>query len=178
MTPDKKDLYELGYFTKLHGWKGELTAFLDTPQVKDYEILKQIFVDSKGELVPYFIDLIEFKTNNSVKVKLEGIDNEEKARQLLKCSIYIDPEFMSEIDQNKQSLRAIVGYKVFDKEKGEIGVVARIEELNNNPLLVINAGRKEILLPLNEDFFDDIDPEKEEVHIQAPGGLIDFYLEQ
>jgi 16S rRNA processing protein RimM len=176
--PDKKNLYQIGYFPKLHGYKGELTAFLDTDDVKAYEVLEHIFVEIHGNLVPYFIELIEYKTNTTAKVKLEGIDNEEQAKGLLKCSIYIDPSQLSESDDNRQALRAIAGFKVFDSSKGLIGTVERIEEINNNPLMVINSGKKEILMPLNEDFIQEINTKKKEVHIEAPEGLIDFYLSQ
>lgn len=176
--PDKKDLHNLGYFSKLHGYKGELTAVLDTPDIRDYLGLQHIFIEVKGQLVPYFITLIEYKTNTSTKVKLEGVDTEEQAKQLVKSSIYISLEDICESDQEKLALRSIGGFKVLDSEKGLIGTVARIEEINNNPLLVINAGKKEILMPLNEDFFEKIDRKKKEVHINAPEGLIDFYLEQ
>jgi 16S rRNA processing protein RimM len=85
---------------------------------------------------------------------------------------------MSAPDTDRAALRAITGFRVFDTEHGDIGVVDHIEESPNNPLLVIRHGKKEILLPLNGDFFESIDEEKREVHINAPGGLIDFYLSQ
>ncbi|MFM9983757.1 MAG: ribosome maturation factor RimM [Flavobacteriales bacterium] len=173
----KEELHALGYFSKLHGYKGELTAALDTADQKDYEGLKTIFVDVKGQLIPYFIELLETKTNTSVKVKLEGIDTENAAKQLVKCSIYIQPEFISEADNEKLSMRAIAGYKVIDEKLGHVGVVDHIEESPVNPLLVIRTETKEILLPLHEDFFQKIDRRKKQVHIAAPDGLIEFYLE-
>lgn len=175
---DKSNLHCVGYFSKLHGYKGELTGTLDTDNVRDYESLKHIFVEQKGQLTPFFIELLEYKTNSTVKVKLEGIDTEEKARALVKCSIFINKDDLSETDENRVALRAIKGFKVFDDEKGEIGVVERIEEISNNPLIVITTGKKEILLPLNEDFIQKIDQKKKELHIQAPEGLIDFYLNE
>lgn len=176
-APDKSALYNLGYFPRLHGYKGELTATLLTANVRDYEDLKNIFVELKGELVPFVITLIEYKTNTTTKVKLEGIDTEEQAKNLVKCGIYILPEDMSEDDQEKEAMRTITGFKVVDEVKGMIGKITRIEEHNNNPLMVIQSGKKEILIPLNEDFFKRIDRRKKEVQISAPEGLIDFYLE-
>ncbi len=175
-TPEKAALYNLGYFPRLHGYKGELTATLNTANVKDYENLENIFVEIKGELIPFVISLIEYKTNTTTKVKIEGIDNEEQAKNLVKCGIYIHPEDMSADDQEKEALRAIKGFKVVDEVKGLVGTVARIEEHNNNPLLVIQAGKKEVLIPLNEEFFKKVDRRKKEVQISAPEGLIDFYL--
>jgi len=174
---DKSALHNLGYFPRLHGYKGELTATLETARIKDYESLVNIFVEVKGQLIPYVIELIEYKTNTTAKVKLEGIDNEEKAKGLVKCSIYIDPADMSADDQEKAAMRAIIGFKVVDEIKGMIGTVKRIEEHSNNPLLVIQSGKKEILIPLQADFFKKVDRRKKEVQINAPEGLIDFYLE-
>lgn len=174
----KSDLHKLGYFTKLHGYKGELTAHLDTAEQRDYQTLKHLFAEVKGNLVPYEVLLLEFKTNSSVKVKLAGIETEEAAKQLVKSSIYIDPADLSETDSDKMALRRIVGYKVVDNEKGPIGKALFIEELETNPLLVIEHEGKQILLPLNGDFIEKVDNRKKEVHINAPEGLIDFYLEQ
>lgn len=176
LIPDQKDLHKIGYFSKLHGFKGELTAALDTDDIHDYESLETIYLDVKGQMVPYFITLIEYKTNTTAKVKLEGIDDEAQAKALVKSSIYINKSDMSETDTERDSLRAIEGFTVIDSEHGNIGIVERIEELSNNPLLVVMHGKIEILLPLNSDFFNSIDEEKKEVHITAPGGLIDFYL--
>lgn len=173
----KEELHALGYFSKLHGYKGELTAVLDTTNQHDYKDLKTLFVEVKGQLIPYFVELLESKTNTSVKVKLEGIETEQAAKQLVKCSFFIQPEFISEADNDRLSLRAIAGYKVIDEKLGPIGVVDHIEESPVNPLLVIRTETKEILLPLHEDFFQKIDRRKKQVHIAAPDGLIEFYLE-
>ncbi len=178
MIPQKEDLHLLGYFSKLHGYKGELTASLKTANNQDYLDLEHIFVEVAGQLTPYFIENIEFKTNSTLKVKLEDIDTEAQAKALVKCSIYIHPEDISDEDYETLELHAIVGYQVIDAEKGAIGNVLRIEESATNPLLIINSGKKEILLPLNQDFFQSIDHEQKIIHITAPSGLIDFYLEQ
>lgn len=177
LIPDKKDLHKLGYFSKLHGFKGELTAAMDTENIHDYEELKTVYLEIKGQLIPHFVALLEYKTNTTAKVKLEGIDNEAMAKSLVKSSIYISKDDMSETDRNRASLRAIEGYTVVDSERGEIGIIIRIEEHANNPLMVILHDKKEILLPLNSDFFNAIDDVQRKVNITAPAGLIDFYLD-
>ncbi len=174
----KDELYEFGYFTKLHGFRGELTAHLNTIEQRDYKKLPSLFVEVRGQLVPYTVKSLDYKTNTSVKVKLEGIETEEAAKALVKCGLYIEDKYLSEADKEKMALREIVDYKVIDEERGEIGIVSHIEELSNNPLLVIKSGTKEILMPLHEDFFKSIDRPNKTVYISAPEGLIDFYLEQ
>jgi len=176
MIPDRSELYELGYFTKLHGYKGELTAYLDTESLDFYEGVENIFIEIKGQLVPYFVELIETKTNKTVKIKLEGVDTEELAKSLVKCKFFIPLEEISQGDESRIELRSIVGYRIFDAEKGDIGVVSEILELAGNPQIEIKFGKKTILIPLHEDFITQIDADKKEVHIEAPEGLIDLFL--
>ena len=41
----KADCYHLGYIAKLHGFKGEVSFFLDVTDPFEYEGLKQVYVD-------------------------------------------------------------------------------------------------------------------------------------
>lgn len=176
MVPDKKDLYELGYFTKLHGYKGELTAYLDTEIFRDYEDVETIFVEIGGQLIPHAVESLGAKTNKTVKVKLEGIDSEALAKNLVKAKIFIRPEDISETDETRLELKTITGYQVVDKTRGDVGRVHQILELAGNPQIEIEFNGKMILLPLHEDFILGIDNKKKRVDIDAPEGLIDLYL--
>jgi 16S rRNA processing protein RimM len=176
--PSKDELFELGYFSKLHGYKGELTAAINSRELDAYEDLEHIFVEVKDQLVPYMVESIEFKTKSAMKVKLEGIDTEDVARKLIKARIYITKEEMSESDESRAELRAIEGYKVFDDEFGEVGVVLHVDDNQTNPLIEIDANGKQVLLPLHEDFIEEVNHETKELHISAPSGLIEFYLAQ
>jgi 16S rRNA processing protein RimM len=178
MLPSKDQLFELGYFTKLHGYKGELTAFVNSRELNAYEELEHLFIEIKDQLIPYAIEQIEMKTKNTMKVKLEGIDSEELAKKLVKAKVFIHRESMAESDETRQELKAIEGYKVIDLEQGDIGVVLNIDDNSTNPLIEIDSNGKSILLPLHEDFIVDVNHEQKELHIEAPEGLIDFYLEQ
>jgi 16S rRNA processing protein RimM len=176
MAIKKEDLHPLGYFSKLHGYKGELTAAFQTVDQADYTDLESLYVESKGVIVPYFIESIEHKTNSSIKIKLEGIDTEAAARALVKCPIFIDKEQVSQGDEEQMELMSMEGYSVVDMTHGPIGAIERIEDNKLNPLMVIRYEDKEILLPLHPDFIEKMDHKKRIVHIAAPEGLIDFYL--
>jgi 16S rRNA processing protein RimM len=175
MAFTKEELHVLGYFTKLHGYKGELTATFEAVSQDDYTDLESIFLEVKGQLIPYFIESIEHKTNTSVKIKLEGIDSEEAARAFVKSTIYIEQDLVSERDVEQQELRRIEGYAVIDMTYGPIGTLTRIEDNKLNPLMIIQYEDHEILLPLHPDFIEKLDHKRKMVHIQAPEGLIDFY---
>lgn len=178
MLPEKNNLHYLGSFTKPHGYKGELTAFVDSANMKDYEALQHIYVEVKGQLVPYMVQSMEYKTNKTMKVKLEGIDTEAMAKSLVKSDIYIEPSAMSEPDTLREELRSIQGYDVIDEEEGEIGRVSMIDDNGVNPLIEITSEEAVILLPLHQDFIVEVDHEARTLYVAAPPGLIDFYRSQ
>jgi 16S rRNA processing protein RimM len=176
MIPKKEDLYELGSISKLHGFRGELTVYIDSEVLADYEELDHLFLEVRGQLVPYIVTLIEQKTNKTAKLKLEGIDSEEAAKALVKSRVYIDLSDMSEADEERMELRSMEEYAVIDAEKGPIGFISQVLELAGNPQLEIKFNGKTILLPLHQDFIESIDHDKREVRIAAPPGLIDLYI--
>jgi 16S rRNA processing protein RimM len=70
----------------------------------------------------------------------------------------------------------VVGFKVIDEEHGDIGIMQQVIDLKVNPLLQIDKDGKEVLVPLIEGVVKKVDRKKKELHILAPGGLIELYL--
>lgn len=170
-------MHGLGKITKLHGYKGELTVFLDTQRVADYKSLKFLFLEIKGELVPYRIELFEPKTNDSAKVKLAGVNDEATAKSLLKSLVFVPQETLSARDEDRRDMTNWIGFEVEDDEYGMIGHVFEVIEHRTNPQIEIkHPTGKMILLPLHPEFVLGVDEENQMIHVQAPEGLIDLYL--
>ena len=49
------DCFQLGYIAKLHGYKGEVSLFLDVTNPEDYKTLDAFFIDINGQLTPFFV---------------------------------------------------------------------------------------------------------------------------
>lgn len=175
---NKDEMHCLGKITRLHGYKGELTVFLDTSKVADYKELKFLFLEIKDSLVPYKIELFEPKTNDSAKVRLAGVNDEATAKALLKSMVYVRLTELSVKDEDRRDMVNWVGYEVFDQTHGNIGIVEEVVENRKNPQLEIrhNTG-KLILLPLQPEFVLEIDDESKTISTSAPEGLIELYLE-
>ena len=168
--------FYLGKIAKLHGYKGEVSLFLDVTNPKDYNQLKRVFVDVDGVLVPFFIDQLKTKNKGFVAVRLQDVNDEKTAEKLLKKSIYLPENELSELDETSFYDHEIIGYKVIDNIKGYIGIVDTVIDLVSNPLLRLEFEGKEVLLPIFEGLIQLVDRDKKELHIQAPEGLIDLYI--
>jgi 16S rRNA processing protein RimM len=168
--------FYLGKIAKLHGFKGEVSLFLDVSNPKDYENLKRVFVEMNGVLTPFFIDSLKPKNKGFIAVKFSDVNDENEAKKLLKKSIYLPEEELADLDDNQFYDHEISGYKVVDTIKGDIGIVDTVIDLVSNPLLRLEKDSKEVLIPIFEGLIQKVDRKKKILYIQAPEGLIDLYL--
>ena len=58
---NKADCFHLGYVAKLHGFKGEVSLFLDVTEPERYASLDAFYVDINDQLIPFFIERIKLK---------------------------------------------------------------------------------------------------------------------
>ena len=65
------DCFQLGYIAKLHGYKGEVSLFLDVTNPEDYKTLDAFFIDINGQLTPFFVQSFQLKNKGFASVKLE-----------------------------------------------------------------------------------------------------------
>ena len=174
---NKADCFHLGYVAKLHGFKGEVSLFLDVTNPEDYSTLDAVFIDLNNQLTPFFIERIKLKNKGFAAVKFEGVDDEDLARKLLRKSIYLPDQILPELEGNSFYDHEIVGFKVIDTNYGEVGTLEQVVDFKVNPLLQVMNGEKEVLIPLIDGTVQKVDRKKKELHVTAPVGLIELYLE-
>ena len=173
---NKQDCFYLGKIAKLHGYKGEVSLFLDVTNPEDYSRLDALFIEMDGVLIHFFIETLKMKNKGFVAVKLQGVESENDAKKLLKKSVYLPDEILSDLDEGSFYDHEISGFKVIDQEKGEIGEIDTVIDLTSNPLLRIEFNEKEILIPIFEGLVQKVDRENKILYISAPEGLIDLYI--
>ncbi len=167
---------------KPFGNKGEFLIIpLSSFDISDLENEEWIFIDLDGDIVPFMIENIQHRLDETSLIKLKDIPL-EKANQYTGLFIYLNKQNEKVISQLKNAEDSPVtfyelsGYKVIDKQKGEIGIVKDIIEKNVQNLLEIEYQNKQILIPIDKNIIKKIDVKNKTIHISAPEGLIDLYL--
>ena len=77
----KEDVYRIGKLGKTHGVRGEI-SFLFDDDVFDRVDADYLILSIDDILVPFFIEEYRFKTDSNALMKFEGIDTQERAREL------------------------------------------------------------------------------------------------
>ncbi len=172
----QSDCFQLGYIAKLHGFKGEVSLFLDVTNPNDYASLDAFFIELNGQLTPFFVQSFQLKNKGFAAVKLEGVDSENDAKVLLRKSCYLPLSVLPELDDKHFYDHEVIDFKVVDTVSGEVGKLAQVIDLSVNPLLQVMNGEKEILIPFVDGLIQRVDRAEKTLYITAPEGLIEMYL--
>lgn len=173
---NKADCFHLGHIAKLHGFKGGVSLFLDVTNPEDYANLDALFIDINNHLTPFFVESLSLKNNGFATVKLDGVNDENTAKKILRLKVYLPAQILPELSGTNFYDHEIVGFTVIDEDHGDVGIVQQVIDLKVNPLLQIDKDGKEVLVPLIDGVIKKVDRTKKELHILAPGGLIELYL--
>lgn len=169
--------FKIGHISKPHGYKGELAIWLELDAPQFMEELGFLFLDQEGSMLPYKIEFHSHKKGNIYRVKLQGVSDEKTAKALVKKDIFISQKLADQIAVGIQAVDTIVGFKVIDSVKGEIGVVEMLSSPTSNPLIHIKVNFAEVMIPFVDEVVKRVDHKSQTIHVTCPEGLLDLYLD-
>lgn len=171
----KNDCFFFGKITKTHGLKGELTIKLDVANPEDFKDLRYLMIEDKGNLIPYFIESQKIN-GDKMFVQFQDVNKMEQAVVFIGKAVFLPNEMMPELDDDEFYYKEIVGFKLVDAEKGEIGAISDVLEYPTQAVIQVMKDGKEILIPIHDDIIEKVNKKAKTLNVRAPEGLIDMYL--
>jgi 16S rRNA processing protein RimM len=173
---EKDQCFEFGRFGKPVGHQGGIRLHHETDDVSVYVRIKWVLLELGNGLVPFAIKSFRLRTDDTVYLELEGIDTEEKARELQGIQAFLPLEALPKLSGNKFYFHEVIGWKASDTERGDIGIIKNVFESGHQHLFSIEFEGREILIPVQDAFIRDVDRQAKTMTFQTPEGLIDLYL--
>ena len=165
----REEVYKIGRLGKTHGVRGEISFLLDD-DVFDRTDADYLILDIDGILVPFFIEEYRFKTDSNALMKFDGIDTQERARELTGCDVYF-PRTLADEDE-AVSWAELVGYDLIDSNSGKtVGKIAAIDNTTINILFELTDGK---LIPASEELIQQIDTKQHQIEINLPQGILEL----
>ena len=167
----EQEVYKIGVIGKAHGVKGELSIQIDD-DIFDRVDAEYLVLKLDGIFVPFFMEEYRFKSDSVVLVKFEGVDSQERARELTGVEVYF-PRELAEQDENAElSYSALVGYTLIDDNSGKpVGTIAYVDEQTINIMFELEDGR---LIPASEELIVDVDQKNRTITLDIPEGILDL----
>jgi 16S rRNA processing protein RimM len=172
----KEDCFYLGKIVKKYSFKGELLAKIDADQPELYEHLDAIFVQLRNNLIPFFIESSQLHKSELLRIKFEDVETEGDAEALLKCELYLPLELLPKLEGNKFYFHEVIGFKMIDTNFGDVGVIKAINDSTAQSLFEVDRDGLEILIPMNDEFIEEVNRKNKTITVETPAGLIDLYL--
>lgn len=169
------DCIEIGRFTRSHGYKGDLILKLKGFNFDEIIDMEWVFVLIDGLPVPFFIENFSERSTDSILVKIEDVDSIDKTPELINTPVYLSNDIIQNSELSSTGLNSKIGYAIKDTNHGFLGAFDSVIESAQNPLIRILDKRKEILLPIQDEFILDINDDKKEITVSCPPGLLDLY---
>ena len=171
----KNDCFFFGKVTKTHGLKGEITIKLDVANPADFNDLRYLLIEEKGNLIPYFIDYQKI-SGDKMFVQLQDVKKMDVAITFVGKAVFLPNELMPQLAEDEFYYKEIIGFKLVDEAKGEIGEISDVLEYPTQAVIQVMKDEKEILIPIHDDIIKKVDKKAKVLTVKAPEGLIDMYL--
>ena len=166
----EEEVYQIGRLGKTHGVRGEI-SFLFDDDVFDRTDADYLILRVDGILVPFFIEEYRFKSDANAIVKFDGIDTQERARELTGCDVFF-PRSLAEGDDGDISWNILVGFNIFEADSGKaIGRISSIDDSTMNVLFCLEDGR---LIPASDELITAIDQLSHTITMHIPEGLLEL----
>ena len=169
---------EIGVYNKTHGIGGEISATMMCDQETSRKFSCYISpVD--GIYVPFYAESARPKNQQTLLLKLQGVDSETEARTLVGSPIFVGKDEYSALsrqaDSDELPVDYFVGFTIFDAATGrKIGVITDVDDQTENVLFVASDDRgAEILIPAAADLVAEIDFDSRRIMMSLPDGLLD-----
>lgn len=190
-------LLPVGKVSKLFGLDGGVLVNLYDAFPGNMDNEEPLFVKVDGLAVPLFMEHFERRGQKGALIRFADIDTPTRAEELLAQEIFLAPrpskkggmwpwrgedkgdDDGSKAEDGEVFFEDLVGYKatVAEQEGTSVtGVITAFIDSEFNPLLRIEAGGKELLVPAADQFIDHIDTATREISFTVPPGLLELYL--
>jgi 16S rRNA processing protein RimM len=169
------DYISIGKIVAVHGTKGEVVLQHALGKKTGLKNIKAIFTQEKeGTPFPWFLQAAKAKNESEILLKIEGVDDPETARKLLRKLIWLSAKDFDAYVSVSSPL-SLIGFSIIENNR-VIGEIAEVFKQPHQLLCTVIIDGKEALIPLHEESLKNIDRTSKQIHVDLPEGLLELYL--
>lgn len=168
------DCFYFGKIGKPKGFKGEVNIIIDNDSPIVPESLKEVFLLVGRKLVMYPLTAYKLNLKGNALGRVEGLNSDVDINRIKNLSIYLPKEMLPSLEKDEFYLHDLVGCKLFDKNKGEVGEIVELNTQTVQTLMFVQTDKDEITVPFVDDFIVEINTSAKKVILDLPEGIIDL----
>ena len=167
---------EIGRLKKPYGLQGDLRISIEDQFWSDILKTEVLFVEIKGQKIPYFLEGI--KDGTEILVKFEDVDNKETASRLSNKLLFLRSTDISSETAEQLSFEAQlpewIGYVIWTEDGTMVGPITDLIDMPMQVLAAVNYNNKELLIPMVEEFIVEIVSTEKKLIMSLPDGMLNL----
>jgi 16S rRNA processing protein RimM len=164
----------VGRLFRAWGRRGELTAEVYSSQPGRAERLGEVKLQKGAVSRMARVEDVWFHDGRPV-FKFEGVDSISDAEVWEGADILVPGAERAKPEEGEFSHADLIGCAVWEDGKDQpLGVVMAVLEYGSAPLLEVDAGGREVLVPLAREICREIDVAAKIIRAKLPEGLLDL----
>ncbi|HXV63722.1 MAG TPA: ribosome maturation factor RimM [Vicinamibacteria bacterium] len=170
----RDDLVAVGSVVKAQGRHGEVVIcpFADSPQ--RFLALDEVHLEGLSGSAVVRVERARVHKGRPV-LKLEGVSDMSSAEALRGKELHVRRGDLADLPEGSFYHFEILGLRVWDRKRGELGVVEDVLATGGTDVLVVRDARgTEVLVPLCREICLRVDPPAGLIAIDAPEGLVEL----
>lgn len=168
-----EDLLQVGAIAQTHGIHGEVKVFPMTDDVKRFQKLKEIILDTGREKMTLEIEGVKY-FKKFVILKFKGIDNINDIERYKGKSLYVTRENAVKLGRDEYFIADLIDLEVYDEDGNYLGALTNVIETGANDVYEVRfEDGREVLFPAIKQCILDIDMENRKMKVHIMDGLLD-----
>lgn len=164
----------IGRIVRSYGLKGDLLVKNFSGDLDAFKLSPYLFLSHKKDIkVAYRPIKISRHDTHHMLLSLHGIENRDKAEDLVGCKIFISRAVLPELPDGEYYWHDLMGLAVISTDGKELGKIEEIMETGANDVYVARGEFGEALIPAIEDVIKEVNLEKGYMIVDLPPGLLD-----
>lgn len=167
-----EDFLRVGIISSTHGVRGEAKVYPTTDDIKRFDQLKDVVLDTGKEYIDLEVESVKY-FKNMVILKFKGINNINDIEKYKNMDLLVTRDNAIELEEDEYFITDIIGFKVITEENIVLGELTQVLVTGANDVYLVKTEEgKEILLPAIKECILDIDLESKIIKVHLMKGLI------
>ncbi|HUK89399.1 MAG TPA: ribosome maturation factor RimM [Blastocatellia bacterium] len=169
------DVIVIARIVKARGIKGEVACDIETDFPERFQSMESALIRRKdGSVFEAKVEDTWFHKGRVI-LKFAGYDSMTAAEGLAGGLILIPESEAAPLEEGEFHEFDVIGAAVVTASAEPLGLVTRIMHTGGTDLLVVERSDKsELLIPFADDICIEVDPDRRQIKIDPPAGLLDL----
>jgi 16S rRNA processing protein RimM len=161
----------VGVISSTHGIRGEVKVFPTTDDLRRFDDLTEVILDTGKELIPLEVEGVKYFKQQAI-LKFKGIDDINEIEKYRGKDLLVSRDNAVKLHENEYFIYDLIDSEIITDTGEALGILTEILTTSANDVYVVKTpDHKEILIPSIKECILNVDVEQKKIIVHLLPGL-------